>query len=337
MRGACFILGGLAAAACGRVDFVGHDGRTIDVSADATTGAQLSCVGLASTCGPAGTSSCCDSPLVSGGTFYLGYDVANDASYKDMTHPATVGDFRLDAYPVTVGRFRAFVAAGLGTQQAPPSSGVGARTLGGVADQGGWDPAWNASLPADPPSLITMLDCGVPYQSWTDTPAASEALPIDCITWFEAMAFCTWDGGFLPSEAEWMYAAAGGTDQRAFPWSTPASSLTIDCTYADYDASTGYCVTGANGGVDRVGSESPAGDGKWGHADLGGNVWEWTLDYDGGGYLLPCDDCANLTPAPNRVFHGGDFHALLQSLRVAHRASDVPAAAYVGARCARAP
>jgi len=33
-----------------------------------------------------------------------------------MSHPATLSDYRLDAYEITVGRFRQFVDAGFGTQ-----------------------------------------------------------------------------------------------------------------------------------------------------------------------------------------------------------------------------
>ncbi|MGO9835775.1 MAG: SUMF1/EgtB/PvdO family nonheme iron enzyme [Polyangiaceae bacterium] len=34
---------------------------------------------------------------------------------------------------------------------------------------------------------------------------------IDCVNWYESYTFCIWDGGFLPSEAEWEYAAGGGS------------------------------------------------------------------------------------------------------------------------------
>ena len=61
-----------------------------------------SCEGLAETCGSSSNESCCKSPVVTGGT----YDRSNGADY-----PATVSDFRLDKYEMTVGRFRKFVAA----------------------------------------------------------------------------------------------------------------------------------------------------------------------------------------------------------------------------------
>ena len=90
-------------------------------------------------------------------------------------------------------------------------------------------------------------------------PGANESLPINCITWYEAFAFCAWDGGFLPTEAEWNYAAAGGSEQRAYPWSNPPTSTTIDCSHANYDDCAALREPAGDGAVNRVGSESPAG------------------------------------------------------------------------------
>lgn len=333
-------------SACGRIGFdvlggagdANGDGRGSDgMLGDGPP--MLSCSNLPATCGLAGTSPCCGSPLVPGGTFYRSFDVGTDGMYTDMTNPATVSDFRLDTYEVTVGRFRQFVNAGMGTQASPPTPGTGARTLNGMANQGGWDAAWTPSLTANSAALVAAVKCSATYQSWTDTPGANEALPMNCITWFEMFAFCAWDGGFLPTEAEWNYAAAGGNEQRAYPWSNPASSLAIDCSYANYYNGTAYCTNPPNGAVNRVGSESPKGDGKYGQADLAGNVWEWTLDWLASPYSNPCTDCAELTPATLRVFRAGYFGVDASALRGALRfgAGATGRRLDVGVRCARTP
>ena len=335
----------LVAAACGRIAFDPLAGGVGDAASDTITDdgpPMLTCPGLSASCGPAGTSPCCGSQLVPGGMFYRSYDKGTDGMYPSLANPATVSDFRLDTYVVTVGRFRQFVDAGMGTVANPPPTDAGARTLNGVADQGGWDATWNANLAADTAALVAALNCDSTWQSWTNAPGANEGLPLNCMTWYEAFAFCVWDGGFLPTEAEWNYAAVGGSEQRAYPWSNPASDVgSIDCSYADYYYNNAtYCVNPPTGGVNRVGSESPKGDGKWGHADLGGNVWEWTLDWYAP-YANPCNDCAQLTSSAGRVARSGVFFQDSWSIRGAYRnyfSPDlVPGLDFVGVRCARTP
>jgi formylglycine-generating enzyme required for sulfatase activity len=291
-------------------------------------------MGLAATCGMGANDNCCRAATVTGGTFHRSYD---GVGFTDMSFPAMVSTFVLDKYEVTVGRFRAFVDAGLGTQASPPAAGAGAHPkLAGS----GWDSAWNTSLAADTSALTAAVKCDSTYQTWTDAPGGNENKPMNCVRWYEAMAFCIWDGGYLPTEAEWNYAASGGSEQRVYPWSAPGSSTTIDCTYANYDPGTA-CVSG---GTNRVGSESPRGDGRdWGlggHSDLAGNVWEWTLDWYASTYpTMSCDDCANLTPATNRVVRGGGFGNVASALRAADRNNGGPINRYshVGFRCARTP
>jgi formylglycine-generating enzyme required for sulfatase activity len=276
--------------------------------------------------------------LVPGGTYYRSWDVGSDNAFPDMTSPATVSSFRLDTYEVTVGRFRQFVDGGSGTQQAPPQIGTGARALNGMADQAGWDASWNTFLGANTAALIAGVKCDANAQSWTDTPGANEELPMNCLTWFEAFAFCAWDGGFLPTEAEWNYAATGGSEQRAYPWSSPPGDLTADCSYANFYAGA-FCVNPPNGAVNRVGSESPKGDGKWGQADLAGNVFEWTLDWYASPYADPCTDCADLTSMSSRVHRGGGFGRTGMNIRAADRSHVAPNVRYgdVGVRCATPP
>jgi formylglycine-generating enzyme len=155
---------------------------------------------------------------------------------------------------------------------------------------------------------------------------------MNCVPWYTAKAFCAWDGGFLPTEAEWNYAAAGGDEQRAFPWSVPPESNAIDNSRGSYGCQTGVCSSIDNLLV--VGSR-PLGDGRWGHADLMGNVWEWTLDWRAP-YVNPCVDCAQLSILTLVIIRGGSFNSAGR-LRVADRgllASRAPDD-QVGVRCAR--
>ena len=169
---------------------------------------------------------------------------------------------------------------------------------------------------------------------------AEDSLPIDCVNWFEAYAFCIWDGGFLPSEAEWEYAAAGGSAQRRFPWGStqpgPQSAI-IDDTACD----SGACFVGA----------AAAGAGRWGQLDLSGEVEEWCLDYEAPAYVVPSLDGAYLNPSVpgspgsdtfgtvlgSRVLRGGDWNAPLRTPTDRDGSDPTERATIYGFRCARSP
>ncbi|WP_437568985.1 SUMF1/EgtB/PvdO family nonheme iron enzyme [Sorangium sp. So ce542] len=83
---------------------------------------------------------------------------------------------------------------------------------------------------------------------------------------------------------------------------------------------------------------SPKGDGKWGQSDLGGNAWEWTLDWDPVQYPMPCHDCAAVTAGSYRAFRSGSNDDLAPTLRSATRHVYYPEhRGNIGARCARTP
>ena len=81
----------------------------------------------------------------------------------------------------------------------------------------------------------------------------------------------------------------------------------------------------------------PAGSGKWGHADLAGNVGEWVLDYWTLNLPTPCVDCAILVPDAHRFVRGGAFNSTSGDL-VAKIAADLSPDTVIdatGIRCAR--
>lgn len=300
-------------------------------SADCTSGAcdttshtcvQASCAGLNATCGPTGLGSCCASSVLPAGSF----------TREDAAEMVTVSSFRLDTYEITVGRFRNFAAV-----FSPNMIAAGAgKNPNNFADPG-WDSTWNASLPPTQAQLLadvvnnkTQPDC-----TYTGAAMGNENRPMNCIDWYMAEAFCIWDGGRLPTDAEWAYAAQGGSQARVYPWA--ASVPPIDCTHANYNPGTACSATGPN----DVGSESPTGDARWGQADMSGNVWEWTQDYqpDSGTYPATCSNCANLTMSNSgRSTRGGGYSndaTYLYSYLAIGNNPGLAANSLVGARCAR--
>jgi sulfatase modifying factor 1 len=293
-------------------------------------------------CG-ASRESCCASLEVTGGSYSRTYANGGDASTAEAD-PARVSGFRLDKYEVTVGRFRQFAKAwGAGSGYLPTAgSGKHAHLSGGrgLVDSSApgtvFEPGWVASDDGYVAPTDTNLACKSRFDTWTTSAGSGETLPINCVNWYEAYAFCIWDGGFLPSEAEWEYAAAGGSQQRAYPWGaippgTANQYAIYGCYYPDGDA--GSCT----GGAAPVGS-APDGVGLWNQLDLAGNVHEWSLD-GYAAYRAGCADCAYLTAASYRVMRGGYFYNYPSYLVPASRSDDSPTvrSICIGFRCARTP
>ncbi len=312
--------------------------------------------------GGSGNESCCSSLAVAGGTYDRTYTYGQTSSYAD---PATVSNFRLDKYLVTVGRFRQYVAYMTSGSGAPPADGSGihahlnaGKGLANSASPGTYEPGWNANgwnslvdsitqLPdlATGPDAASVwnanLACEPNYATWTATPGNGERLPINCVDWYEASAFCIWDGGFLPSEAEWEYAAAGGSQQREYPWgSTDPGTANQFAIYGDGESQC-YYPSGAASTCTGVANMAPVGTaskgaGYWGQLDLVGEVFEWNLDWYAP--YAACTDCAYLTAASNRVMRG-DLLNDATLLLPPERFDVAPSfrAVNLGFRCARTP
>ncbi|HEV3190962.1 MAG TPA: formylglycine-generating enzyme family protein [Polyangiaceae bacterium] len=183
----------------------------------------------------------------------------------------------------------------------------------GLIDSGGapntYETGWLMTDNANIAPTNGNLACNMNFSTWTNTASSQENLPITCENWFEARAFCIWDGGFLPSESEWEFAGVAGSQQRAYPWgSTAPGTLNQYAIYSCYyggGAGPGTCSGTAN--IAPVGS-APQGAGLWGQLDMAGDAAEWTLDLT----VSPpptCTDCAFLTNGDvYRAVHGGAFN-----------------------------
>jgi formylglycine-generating enzyme required for sulfatase activity len=151
---------------------------------------------------------------------------------------------------------------------------------------------------------------------WTN-----ENMPIVAVTWDEAQAYCTWMGGRLPTEAEWEYAARGG--------STEARYGPID-EVAWYDQNSGSRTH-------DVGQKRANGFGLY---DMLGNVWEWVSDwYDWYYYQRsPAQDAQGPGSGQDRVLRGGSWFDDPRNVRVSVRYYGGPGSrvSYVGVglRCA---
>ena len=107
-------------------------------------------------------------------------------------------------------------------------------------------------------------DC-TPLSRSADDPAYAgligPKLPVVGVDWNQAVAYCTWRGGRLPTEAEWALAAE--KSQQDWPWGSG-----LDCTRANYE--------GCPAGQPLPAGSMAAGESPTGIRHLVGNVWEWT-------------------------------------------------------------
>jgi formylglycine-generating enzyme required for sulfatase activity len=269
------------------------------------------------------------------------------------------GDVKLDKYSITSGRFRQFVERENGNLRGYMQAHAPAW----------WDPSWTANLPTQLDSGGTTPDfTGVyqelgPYVHGTaqganegcyvngigartyrlpdavnarmgDQQSYSQDVldekPINCVSVYMIAAFCAWDGGKLPTRAQWNYAWGGAT----YPWGASPAPAGYNSAF-DSDA-TGEPLSTPGGDVHRanynynfwfpatkVGTDYslyiakpgsfPSGNGPFGHADLAGGVFNfeeiigtnanWSKSGSWQGHPIPY---TNITiPATNKYWATG--------------------------------
>jgi formylglycine-generating enzyme required for sulfatase activity len=149
---------------------------------------------------------------------------------------------------------------------------------------------------------------------WTN-----ENMPIVNVTWADAQAYCGWVGGRLPTEAEWEYAARGGSTEARYG---PLDEV------AWYDQNSGAATH-------DVGQKHPNGYGLY---DVLGNVGDWVSDwYDEKYYQSsPSQDPQGPGSGQRRVVRGESWVGLPRYVRVSNRGTLHPGdrSGQVGFRCA---
>jgi formylglycine-generating enzyme required for sulfatase activity len=167
--------------------------------------------------------------------------------------------------------------------------------------------------------------------------AGTGDLPVESVTWGEAVGFCRRLGAMpgeiaagreyrLPTEAEWEYACRAGT-RTAFHFGAALSS-----TRANFN---GRFPEGGAAEGPYLGRPAPVGSyapNAFGLFDMHGNVDEWCQDRYGERYYAagPARDPPGPDQGERRVTRGGSYASLGRCCRSAYRDNALPAARFPG-------
>lgn len=136
--------------------------------------------------------------------------------------------------------------------------------------------------------------------------------PVVYVTWQQAAAYCAWEGGRLPTEAEWEKAARG-TKNTLYAWGDqlPNANLVNLNNYVGITTAVGLF---------------PRGQSAYGLMDMGGNVREWVSDWFATDYYQhsPAKNPQGPETGEKKVLKGAAFRDQVVFGRAANRLTHVP-------------
>lgn len=264
--------------------------------------------------------------LVPAGSFRMGdpFDEGYPADGEVPVHEVTLEAFHIDATAVTNEQFAVFVDA------------TGYRT---EAEIFGSSAVFHLLAQAEREDVLGIA-AGTPW--WLNVRGADWAHPAGPLSHWssikdhpvvhvshnDALAYCTWVGRRLPTEAEWEYAARGGLDGQRYPWGNQLLGREGAHMCNIWQGKFPSTNTGNDGhlGTAPVKSFPPNGYGLY---EVSGNVWEWCSDWFLPKYYRNSPQQAPQGPTigSGRVMRGGSYlchDSYCNRYRVAARSSNTP-------------